>query len=122
MSSHHKQIAVFHEKGLSSASGSGLISLEEWHEFFQTLSEQDTYMPSTSQACAKALSAMEYAEKIAHFQETSPKPRKQVKTANFWPRVNKLFRKIDSVGTKDGSITKAELVTYFRGNTNAAEK
>ena len=113
---------MFHAKGLSSASGTGLISLEEWHEFFQTLSEQDTYMPSTSQACAKALSALEYANKIANTQERSPKPKKQVKTANFWTRVKKLFRKIDSVGTKDGNITKAELIAYFRGNTDAAEK
>lgn len=54
-----RKIDVFQERGAASSPGDGLISLEEWHEFFQTLAEEDTFMPYTSPACSKALAALE---------------------------------------------------------------
>jgi len=43
-------------------------------------------------------------------------------TQDFWSRVNALFDKIDRMNVPDNRITRDELVTYFRGNTQAADK
>jgi len=60
----------------------GLLTIQEWHEYFRYMSEADTGVPETSASACKALSAIEYAKVVhstGHQQKASA-----VKTHDFW--------------------------------------
>ena len=120
-----------------------VVTLEIWRECFERLSDEDTGIPLTSAAAAKCLSALEYFE-LAREAPLSPSGSPKAKSAltspvsstrasassprrfgvpttkDFWKRVTSLFNAIDT--NKDKSISRAELLAHFRGNTRLADK
>ena len=92
----------------------GLITIEEWHEYFHMMAADDTDDATTSPGAAKALAALEYArvqftasqkEKVAQKTQQeeevqrATQPRFQINTSNFWVRVTALFKHVRSQHT-----------------------
>jgi len=105
----------------SKSRGDGKITLTEFEEFFEELSEKDTHDAETSPLACQALIALEYdasssseGQKHSGRDERGGENESADATPGFWNRVNKLFHAIDDSGNGDDRISRDELAKHFQ--------
>lgn len=112
-----------------SASAVNIISIGEWHDFFQYIARDDSGPAETSANAAKALCALEHTKSMTHSTLLQRQTRKitaenisSFPTANFWMRATNSFLQITSQDENSTTRTMMEIHNYYSGKSAEVDK